>query len=57
MIHAFLFRVYKYHFVSECFDLDAIMDVMWHPSRTVCLPQSSNATLYVSKSRLLLFGI
>ena len=28
MINAFLRRMYKYHFVSECFDLDAIYDDM-----------------------------
>ena len=26
IINAFLRKMYKYHFVSECFDLDAIMD-------------------------------
>jgi len=25
---AFLHRMYKYHFVSECFDVDSIMDDM-----------------------------
>jgi len=26
VINAFLRKMYKYHFVSECFDLDAIID-------------------------------
>ena len=28
LINAFLRRMYKYHFVSECFDIDAILDDM-----------------------------
>ena len=28
MISAFLRRMYKYHFVSECFDIDSIVDDM-----------------------------
>ena len=28
MINAFLRRIYKYHFVSECFDIDSIVDDM-----------------------------
>jgi len=28
MISAFLRRIYKYHFVSECFDIDSIVDDM-----------------------------
>jgi len=28
MIIAFLRRMYKYHFVSECFDIDSIVDNM-----------------------------
>jgi len=28
MINAFLRRMYKYHFVSECFDIDSIVDDM-----------------------------
>ena len=28
MIDAFLRRMYKYHFVSECFDIDSIVDDM-----------------------------
>ena len=28
MISAFLRRMYKYHFVSECFDIDSIVDGM-----------------------------
>jgi len=28
MINAFLRRMYKYHFVSECFDIDSIVDNM-----------------------------
>jgi len=28
MINAFLSRMYKYHFVSECFGIDSIVDVM-----------------------------
>ena len=28
MINAFLRRMYKYHFVSECFDIDSVVDDM-----------------------------
>jgi len=28
LINAFLRRMYKYHFVSECFDIDSIVDDM-----------------------------
>jgi len=28
MINAFLRRMYKYYFVSECFDIDSIVDGM-----------------------------
>ena len=33
MINAFLHRMYKYHFVSECFDIDSIVDTIRYDTR------------------------
>ena len=43
MINAFLRRMYKYHFGSECFDIDSIVDDMDRKFLSRCFPQ---ATVY-----------
>jgi len=44
MINAFLRRTYKYHFVSECFDIDSIVDDMDRNFLRCCFPQSTFST-------------
>ena len=44
MINAFLRRMYKYHFVSECFDIDSIVDDMDGKFLRCCFSQS---TVYI----------
>ena len=43
MINAFLRRMYKYHFVSECFDIDSIMDDMDRKILRWCFPSPLSA--------------
>jgi len=38
MINAFLRGMYKYHFVSECFDIDSIVDDMDRKFLRCCFP-------------------
>jgi len=48
---AFLHRMYKYHFVSECFDVDSIMDDMDRKFLRCCFPQPTVCILYSLQSK------
>ena len=51
IIIAFLRRMYKYHFVSECFDIDSIVDDMDRTFLRCCFPQSTVCILYSLQSK------
>ena len=54
MINAFLRRImYKYHFVSECFDIDSIVDDMDRNFLSCCFPQSTVYILYSLQSKVI----
>jgi len=46
MINTVLRTMYKYHFVSECFDIGSIMDDMDENFLKCCFPQSTVCILY-----------
>ena len=52
MINAFLRRMYKYHFVSECFDIDSIVDDMDRTFLSCCFPQPTVYILYSLQSKV-----
>ena len=56
MINAFLLGMYKYHFVSECFDTDSIVDDMDRKFLRCCLPQSTVCILYSLQSKVIRTG-
>ena len=51
MINAFLRRMYKYYFVSECFD--SIVDGMDRKFLRCCFPQSTVCILYSLQSKVI----
>jgi len=56
MINAFLCRMYKYHFVSECFDIDSILHDMDRKYFRCCFPQSTVCILYSLQSKVICKG-
>ena len=56
MISAILRRMYKYHFVSECFDIDSIMDDVDRKFLKCCFPQSTVCILYSRRSKTIHMG-
>jgi len=56
MINAFLRRIYKYHFVSESFDIDSIVDDMDRNFLRCCFPQSTVYILYSLQSKVIRTG-
>jgi len=53
MINAFLRRMCKYHFVSECFDIDSIVDDMDRKFLSCCFPQPTVYILYSVQSKVI----
>ena len=57
MINALFFRrMYKYHFVSECFNIDSIVDDMDRKFLRCCFPQSTVCILYSLQSKAICMG-
>jgi len=52
MINAFLHRMYKYHFVSECFDIDSIVDRKFFKVLFSPVAQSTVCILYSLQSKV-----
>ena len=48
--------MYKYHFVSECFDIDSIVDDMDRNFLRCCFPQSTVYILYSLQSKVIRTG-
>jgi len=56
MISAFLRRMYKHHFVSECFDIDSIVDDKDRNFLRCCFPQPTVYILYAIQSEVIRTG-
>jgi len=57
MINAFLRRImYKYHFVSECFDIDSIVDDMDRNFFKLLFPQPTVYILHSLQSKVIRTG-
>jgi len=56
VINAFLRRMYKYNFVSECFDNDAVMGDMDKNFLNRCFPQPTVCILYSLLSKAIHTG-
>ena len=55
-MNAFLRRMYKYHFVSECFDIDSIVDDGVGNFLSCCFPQPTVYILYSLQSKVIRTG-
>jgi len=49
-------RMYKYHFVSKCFNIDAVMDDMNRKFFKLLSPQSTVCILYSLQSKAIHMG-
>ena len=56
MINTVLRIMYKYHFVSECFDIGSIMVDMDRNFLRCCFPQSTVCILYSLQSKVIRMG-